>query len=183
MSARLGAAEYFTAAPANTVVPWPAQQLARRWIDPHDPAVLVHLDDRVGRSIDDRRELLPLAVERLTQLSTAKSDRELVARQLDDPHAVRIQARAIGGPEREKTFGRLLANRQEDGIGSCHRVAHILLRKRAVILLNLRSAFCGRCRPEERCARLAQPQRTGGGSAQPDKLGHHDDRQLSPATT
>lgn len=74
-------------------------------MDAHDAALLVDLDNRVGSSVDDRCELLSLALERFAQLRPAERDRQLVARELDDAEPVTVERRALVAPEREHAVG------------------------------------------------------------------------------
>src|SRR5207302_6389414 len=137
---------------------------------PHPP-LLVPLRDAIRRTVNQRGELLPFAIQRLAQLSTPKRDRQPMTRQLDDPDSIWIEARASRRPQRQEALGRLLAERQEDRFSRGGGPAHFILRKWAI-------TRCQRRRPggrgrlsEDSRARFAQQQRAGGGSAHPNNFG------------
>ena len=182
MCTGLRAAEHVTAAPTDTGVAELPEELRCRGIDTHNPAVFVHLDDRIRRTVNNRGELLPFAIERLAQLSTPKRDRQLMTRQLDDPDSIWIEARASRRPQRQEALGRLLAERQEDRFSRAGGPAHFILRKRAIIRCQRRRPGGGGRLSEESPARFAQQQRAGGGSAHPNNFGDDHVRQIRRTT-
>ena len=76
----------------------PEQPLAGR-VEPDDPRLGVDLEDQVGRPVDDRGQLLPLALEGLAQARPLERDRELVAGQLDDPDPVGVGRATVDRPQ------------------------------------------------------------------------------------
>jgi hypothetical protein len=88
--AGFGAAEELVTELADSVTRR-TEHLMGSWIDAHHPTVLIHLDDGVGGSVDDRGELLPFVLQRLPELCAAKSDSQFVAGELHNSKAFAIQ--------------------------------------------------------------------------------------------
>jgi len=102
------AAERVPAAPTESVGSRQPQQALRGRVQPRDPAGLVDLDDHVCGAVDDRGEIVPLALERLAQAGAGERDRQLVPSQLGDPDSVLVEGAPVGRPDGDDHGRRLV---------------------------------------------------------------------------
>ncbi len=148
----------------------PEQSLTGR-VQPHDPAVVVDLEDQVCRAFDHRGELLPLALECLTQARALERDRKLVTGQLDHPDPIGVGEAMVDGPEAQEDDRRLIgdddsaAARQPDGPDST--VAQVVevdrKRRRGLAADRGKQVQAG-------CLGGVQPERSSIDGGQPDSL-------------
>ena len=91
-----GAVEDIGTTPPDRLRAGPRDQLLSGGIEAKEATQLVHLDDRIGRALDDRSQLLALAVEHLSELGAAEGHGKLVPRELDHAQALGIERAAFG---------------------------------------------------------------------------------------
>ena len=155
-----------------------AEQPGAGRIEADDAPVAVDLEDEVGRAIDDGAQLLAFLLERLAQACPRERDRQLVAREQGDAHAVLVEDRVRPRPDqdggRRRPSSRITARASATVAGPGTQGIDVVRTFAARLASARRRAAPRAARP---LVRAAVPQRAAGAIGQADELAQDGLRQ------